>query len=74
MLTIKEQIVGIVKDHIKAAPVELEAYLALRTGTWDALDVVNEDQAEAGVTGLCEYIVDTITQNFVVLEREDDDA
>jgi hypothetical protein len=73
MLTIKEQIVAIVKDHLKTAPVELEAYLAIRTESWDAFDVVNEEQAEAGVTGLCDYIVDTIIQNFVVLEREDDD-
>ena len=73
MLTIKEQLVGIVKDHIKTAPVELEAYVSIRGGGWDAFDVISEEQAEAGVTGLCEYIVDTIIQNFVVLEREDDD-
>jgi len=74
MLTIKEQISGIVKDHLKTAPIELEAYLAIRTESWDAFDVVSEEQAEAGVTGLCDYMVDTILQNFVVLEREDDDA
>ena len=74
MQTIKEQVAVIIKDHIKTGPVELEAYIAYQSGTWDAVDIVSDEQAEAGVTDLCEDIVTTILREFVILEREDDDG
>ena len=71
MLTIKEQVAGIIKDALGGD--ELEAYLAMQSGSWEAYDIVSDEQAEAGVTDLCEDIVTTILREFVILEREDDD-
>ena len=71
MLTVKEQIAAIVEDSLDGD--ELEAYLGMQSGSWAAYDIVNEEQAEAGVTALCLGVADTILRNFVVLEKEDDD-
>lgn len=73
MLTVKEQIADIVKDHIKTAPVEMEAYIAIQSGTWDAFDMVSGEQADEGVTVLCHDVAKTILREFVVLEKENDD-
>ena len=73
MLTVKEQIADIVKDHIKTAPIELEAFIAYLSGTWDAIDVISDEQAEDGVTALCLDVAKTILREFIILEREDDD-
>ena len=70
---IDEQIAIIVKDHIKAAPVELEAYIAMQSGTWDAYDVVSGEDAVDGVMALGLDVAKTILREFVVLEKEEDD-
>ena len=70
---IDEQIAIIVKDHIKTAPAELEAFIAYQSGTWDATDVISDEQADDGVTALCLDVAKTILREFVILEREEDD-
>ena len=71
--SIDEQIAIIVRDHIKTAPIELEAFIAYKSGTWDAIDVISDEQAEDGVTALCLDVAKTLLREFVVLEKEDDD-
>ena len=70
--SIDEQIAIIVKDHIKTAPMELEAFIAYQSGTWDAIDVISDEQAEDGVTALCLDVAKTILREFIILEREDE--
>ena len=71
--SIDEQIASIVRDQIKTAPIELEAFIAYQSGTWDAIDVISDEQAEDGVTALCLDVAKTLLREFVVLEKEDDD-
>ena len=75
MLTVKEQIAGIVKSSISydSCP-ELDAYISMQWGGWDGYDHVNEEQAEDAVTALCLGVAETVLREFVVLEKEDDDG
>ena len=70
--SIDEQIAIIVRDHIKTAPIELEAFIAYQSGTWDAIDVISDEQAEDGVTALCLDVAKTLLREVVVLDKEDD--